>query len=97
MPRHRPRTAASLAALVALLAACAREPTEFPLDAETLRRLNSENTAAIHYHEEGGALLVTVIDRSGDAHVHRLIAKDLTLSQSLDLLERKQAELQQRK
>lgn len=60
---------------------------------ETLRQLTPQNTAAIDYLERDGAVFVTVIDRHGDSHMHRLVAENLSRSQVLDLLKAKQAEL----
>ena len=78
-------------------AGCARESAEFTLDLDALRQLSPETTAGITYEEEGGAVLVTVIDKHGDGHIHRLLLGDLTKTQALDLLAQKQDELERRR
>jgi hypothetical protein len=76
---------------------CARESPEFTLDLDALRQLSPENTAGITFAEEGGVVFVTVIDKHGDGHLHRLLLGDLTKTQAFDLLEQKQGELERRK
>lgn len=74
---------------------CAREPQAFPLDIETIRQLNATNTAAISYEVAHDAVLVTVIDKYRDAHIHRLTLGDMPQAQAIELLKQKQAELGQ--
>jgi hypothetical protein len=76
---------------------CARKSAEFTLDMEALRQLSPETTAGITYEESPGGVRVTIIDKHGDGHVHRLLLGDLTQAQALELLRSKQAELEQRK
>ena len=72
---------------------CTRTPSDFTLDIATLERLNPETTAGITYEEKDGVLLVSVVDRYGDGHVHRLELGDLTRAQARELLRQKQIEL----
>ena len=78
-------------------AGCARESPEFTLDLDALRQLSPQTTEGITYEEEGGVVLVTVIDKHGDGHIHRLLLGDLTKTQALDLLAQKQDELERRR
>jgi hypothetical protein len=94
--RVAPRVAALIALFLGCLG-CAQESSTFTLDIETLRQLSPENTAGITYDEDEGTLLVTVIDKHGDGHIHRLLLGDMTRPQALELLRKKRAELEQRK
>jgi hypothetical protein len=75
-------------------AGCARESSALPLDIATLEQLSPENTAGITYEEEGGTFVVSIIDKYGDGHRHRLILGDSTRAQALELLRQKQIELE---
>jgi hypothetical protein len=90
----------ALVLLVLLVAGCTGESQDsspFTLTIEALRQLSPETTAGFTYEEDGDAILVTVIDRYGDGHIHRLILGDLTKAEALDLLMQKQAEFGRRK
>ncbi|HUQ30523.1 MAG TPA: hypothetical protein VM095_00310 [Pyrinomonadaceae bacterium] len=87
---------AGLAVLILGLAGCARESSAFTLEIDALRQLSPESTAGITYEERRGTMYVTVIDKHGDGHVHRLILGDVTRAQALELLGQKQAELGRR-
>jgi hypothetical protein len=76
---------------------CARESSAFTLDIEELRQLSPETTAGITYEERRGSVFVTVIDKHGDGHMHRLVLGNATRTQALELLEQKQAEMGQLK
>lgn len=92
--------APGVAALISLFLGClccAQESSTFTLDIETLRQLSPENSAGITYDEDQGTLLVTVIDKHGDGHIHRLLLADMTRPQALELLRKKPAELERRK
>lgn len=91
---------AFLVALVVLLSGCsgnAQDSSAFTLTIEALRQLGPETTAGFTYEEDRGAIFVTVIDRYGDGHIHRLDLGDLTRAEALDLLAKKQAEFGHRK
>jgi hypothetical protein len=93
-----PHGSALLAGLLVILlccAGCARESPAFTLNIEALRQLSPETTAGITYEEDRDAVFVTVIDKHGDGHVHRLVLGDVTRAQALELLSQKQAELGQ--
>ena len=93
MPSHASVSLARLVVLIMTCAGCARESPAFTLDIEALRQLGPETTAGITYEEDRGTIFVTVIDKHGDGHIHRLILGDVTREQALGLLDKKQAEL----
>jgi hypothetical protein len=64
---------------------------------EALRQLSPETTAGIDYEVDGDTVFVTVIDKHGDGHIHRLVLGDSTRPQALELLGQKQTELGNRK
>jgi hypothetical protein len=73
---------------------CAPQPSGPSLDMETLRLLDPYSTRAIEFEERGGNILVTVVDKYGDAHVHHLVlGEGESRTQALELLRRKQDEL----
>lgn len=88
--------ATCLATLLAC-AGCERESSGLTIDMETLRRLDPETTAGITWEESYGTVMVTVIDRYGDGHMHHMIPGDATRAQVLEVLRQKQAELERRK
>jgi len=89
---------AVLVAFVGLLVVCgcARESPAFTLDVEMLAKLGPETTAGITYEEKGDELFVLVTDRYGDGHTHRLVLGNATRAQALELLRKKQIELQRK-
>ena len=96
MSSHASVFLTGLVSLILCCAGCAREPSAFTLEIEALRQLSADTTAGITYEEDRGTMLVTVIDKHGDGHIHRLILGDATREQALELLKQKQAELRQR-
>jgi hypothetical protein len=82
-----------IASLVILVSAagCNRNSSAMPLDLQTLHQLNPTNTSKILYKEVGGDIMVTVIDKHGDAHIHRLSFEGSTRSEALELLRQKGA------
>jgi hypothetical protein len=97
MSSHAPKWLAVLVVLFLSCIGCARKSSAFTLDIEALRQLSPETTAGITFEEDRGTVFVTVIDKHGDGHLHRLVLGDVTRAQALELLGRKQAELGQRK
>jgi len=96
MSPHVSPLPAGLVVLLLCCTGCARESSAFTLDIEALRQLSPETTAGITYEEDRGTVFVTVIDKHGDGHIHRLVLGDVTRAQALELLDQKQAELGQR-
>jgi hypothetical protein len=76
---------------------CARQSSAFTLDIETLRHLSPEDAAGIAFEEDEGVLLVTVTDKYGDSHIHRLSLEGSSRAKAIELLGQKQLELQRRK
>ncbi len=73
---------------------CRRQPSAFPLSLQTVGELNPTNTAQITFHEQGGEIFVTVVDKSGDGHIHQLSRGTNSPQEALELLRRKQMELE---
>jgi hypothetical protein len=96
MSLHGSSFLAGLLVLFMWCTGCARESSAFTLDIAALRQLSPESTAGITYEEDRGTVFVTVIDKHGDGHIHRLVLGDVTRAQALELLGQKQAELRQR-
>jgi hypothetical protein len=80
---------------IASLAGCARESPMFKLDVAALGQMKPGDKQRIMFEESKGKLLVTVADRYGDGHVYEFVHPTLTREQALDLLRRKQADLEQ--
>ena len=81
--------------IVACLAisGCKPEGSAFPLTIETLQRLTPENTSSIAFQERDGDILVSVTDKYGDGHVHRLVLGSTSKEVAIRLLQQKQAEI----
>jgi hypothetical protein len=97
MSLHRTALLATLAVLASGCTGNAPDSSPFTLTIEALRQLSPETTAGFTYEEDRGAIFVTVIDRYGDGHIHRLVPGDLSQAEALDLLEQKQAEFERSK
>ena len=65
---------------------CAPKASGFPLDVQTIAGLTSDNTAQISYVESSAGILVTIIDKSGDSHVHQLTLAGMSRQQALEIL-----------
>jgi hypothetical protein len=88
-------SAAVCLAIVIVCTGCAGEASGPGLDIETLRRLDASNTTTLMFEERNGDIFVTVVDKSGDGHIHTLIPDTgMTSAQALELLRQKQAELE---
>ena len=73
---------------------CKREPAAFPLSLQTVRQLNPANTTQISFEERGGEIFVSVTDKHGDRHIHRLNYEGVSKREALDLLKQKMSELE---
>jgi len=73
-----------------------QQSSAFPLSIETVRQMNSTNTAQILFQERGGEIFVTVVDKYRDGHIHKLSYDGISKQQALELLEQKQTELETR-
>ena len=94
---HRSGLSVALVVLVLGCSGNAQDSSAFTLTVEALRQLSPETTAGFTYEEDRGAILVTVIDKYGDAHIHRLVLGGLTRAEALALLAQKQAEFRRGK
>ena len=79
-------------------AGCGRQQSSaFPLNVETVRQFSPTNTAQISFQERGEEIFVTVVDKHGDGHIHKLGYEGISRQQALELLKQKQAELEARR
>jgi hypothetical protein len=59
--------------------------------------MSPTNSEHISFEERGGEIFVSVGDRSGDAHIHKLIYEGISKQQALEILKQKQTELETRR
>jgi hypothetical protein len=72
-------------------AGCRRKPSAFPLSLATVGQIHS---GRISVEERGGEIFVTVTDRFGDAHIHLLDHQGHSRQDAVEILRRKQSELE---
>lgn len=73
--------------------ACNSKPSRFPLHIE-IEWIQEIQDGRILFEENGPHILVTLIDKYGDGHIFVLNHADLSRTQALETLKRKQAELE---
>ena len=71
-----------------------QQSSAFPLSVETVRQMSPTNTAQISFQERDGEIFVTVVDKLGDGHIHKLSYEGISRQQALELLKQKQTELE---
>lgn len=76
---------------------CKSQASAFPLSLETVRKLDPTNTIQISYEENGGEIFVSITDKGGDCHIHKLSYEGISKQQALEILKQKQAELETRR
>jgi hypothetical protein len=59
--------------------------------------MNPTNTAQISFEERGGEIFVTVVDKYGDGHIHKLSYEGISKQKALEMLKQKQTELETRR
>jgi hypothetical protein len=59
--------------------------------------MSPTNTAQMSFQERDGGIFVTVVDKSGDGHIHKLSYEGISKQQALELLKQKQTELETRR
>jgi hypothetical protein len=91
--RHLIVLAASCTVCLAIVG-CKGQSSAFPLSLQTVRDLNPTDTAQITFQEQGGEIFVTVVDKSGDGHIHKLSRGTNSPQQALEILRQKQRELE---
>lgn len=79
-----------LLVLLVHLATTRPRPSGFPLSLATVQGMKD---GSITYEVRQGEILVTVLDRYGDAHIHVLQHPGLSQEEALGILASKQAEL----
>jgi hypothetical protein len=78
-------------------AGCKRQPSDFPLSLEAVRQIDRTNTTKMSFEEKDGFIIVCVTDTRGFIHLHEMSYDDsLSKEQVLEILKRKQAELERR-
>jgi len=82
-----------LVALVLLFVTRGSQRSYFPMSLATVQKLNDGSLA---YCADGDTIVVTVVDRHGDSHVHRLDHTGVPRDKALGILESKRLELQNR-
>ena len=58
--------------------------------------MSPTNSTRISFEERGGEIFVTLTDKLGDNHIHKLELGTLSKQQALDILKQKQIELETR-
>ena len=76
---------------------CKRQPSAFPLSLQTVHQFDPTNTAQISFEERGSEIFVSVTDKHGDGHIHKLSYDGISKQQALILLKQKQTELEARR
>lgn len=76
---------------------CKPQSSAMPLTLQAVRQFDPTNTAQISFEERGGEIVVSVIDKYGDGHIHKLICEGTPKQQALELLKQKQTELETRR
>ena len=65
-----------------------------PLTIQSVRQMSPTNATHISCEERGGEIFVSVTDRFGDAHIHKLTYEGISRQQALEVLKQKQTELE---
>jgi hypothetical protein len=94
--RHVRSAIVAVGIAIGLVCGCARKPEALPIHLDTIRGLSAADTREIRVEEEDEEILVTVVDKHGDGHIHSLELGGSTKAQALELLSRKQSELSKR-
>ena len=75
------------------ISGCKPVSSAFPLTIEELQRLTPENTSYVAFEERDGDIFVSIADKYGDGHVHRLVLGSASKEAAILLLQQKQAEI----
>jgi len=75
---------------------CSGKSSAFPLSIQEVRQMSAINLTHIFLEERGGEIFVSVTDRFGDRHIHKLELGTVSRQQALDILKQKQIELDAR-
>jgi hypothetical protein len=86
-------TIACFLVTLAVAAGCNPEPSGFPLSIGTVQKIES---GSLNYEEREGKIMVSVVDRFGDCHIHVLNHDGMTKAQALSILKTKQEDLKKR-
>ena len=73
---------------------CKPRSSASPLTIQSVREIEPVNRTQISFEEKGGEIFVSVIDKYGDTHLHRLTYEGVSKEQALEILKQKKAELE---
>ena len=79
-----------VAAILGGATGCREKPSAFPLSLATLEKIQD---GQISFEVRGDEIFVHVIDRFGDAHIHRLDRQGVSKQKALEILKDKEIEL----
>ncbi len=91
MKQHTTTALAGVLVALSFSTGCKQKPSAFPLSLATLGEIHS---GQISYEERDGGIFVSISDSSGDRHIHRLDYSGNSRQDALEVLKKKQAELE---
>jgi hypothetical protein len=91
MKKHTITVLAVAFVALCIMTGCKQKPSAFPLSLATLEQIHS---GQLSFEERDGEVFVSVTDRSGDCHIHRLDYGEHSRQEALDILRKKQTELE---
>jgi hypothetical protein len=77
-----------------LMSGCNLEPSGFPLSIATVQKMDS---GSIEFEEQHGKIVVRVVDKFCDCHIHVLNHDGMTKERAVTILRVKQQELKDKK
>ena len=96
MTKHFINVLAVCSALCLGTAGCSGKSSAFPLSLQQVRQMSPVNSTHISFEERGGEIFVSVTNKIGDSHIHKLELGAVSRQKSLDILKQKQIELETR-
>lgn len=75
---------------------CTKQTPAHPLSLDAVAQMSAADTVEISFEERNSDLFVSVTDKHGDSHIHKLNIGDATKQQALTILAQKKAELEKR-
>lgn len=75
---------------------CSKQASVLPLSLEAVSQMSAADTMKISFEEKKDGLFVSVTDKHGDSHIHKLDIGLTTKQRALEILVQKQAELEKR-
>ena len=78
------------------LVGCTKKSSAFPLSVQAVQQMSPTNSMRISFEERSGEIFVSVTDKFGDSHIHKLELGTLSKQQAVAILKQKQIELETR-